>query len=221
MKREQLRESFERVRPREALIQSTLEKIHAQQARGPVEQTEGKWTLGFVTRLASAACALLLVIGVGIVFAKNGMLPTDEVVPVDERTTPMTIDSNRNGDDMAEPEDGVLVGCEEMIAAARAYGTDWAVFSATVDAVYFKSETVGIATLCPITIADRSLKGESAVWTDEKNNSLTVCFDANDAEMHALLANMGDVLVGLHTEERDGETVWVIHEAYAEDVPVE
>lgn len=221
MKREQLRESFARIRPSEALIQSTLDKIHARQAEGTVKPTERKWTLGFVTRLASAACALLLVLGVGIVFAKNGMLPTDTVVPADERTTPMTIDSNRHGDETAQPEDGVLIACEDMIEAARAYRTDWAVFTAAVDAVYFKSETVGIAMLRPNTVADRSLNGESVVWTNDGNDALAVCFDANDIEMRALLENMGNVLVGVHAENRGGEMVWVIHEAYAEDVPVE
>lgn len=215
MKKEQLRASFARIQPREALVQATLERICEQRARGAVDGK--RQSLGFATRLATAACALLLVIGVGVMAARNGLLPSSDAVLAsdDERTAPLTVDGqSAEGDAAVEPQSG-FVGCEDMIAAARGYGSDWAVGSATVEGVYLAE---GMVTLRMTAVADHAAS-EGAAWSE--GDALVAYFDTNNAELCALMTDMGDVLAGLHVEQRDGTEVWVIHEAYAEVATVE
>ena len=133
----------------------------------------------------------------------------------------MTVDSDSNSDETTLTGDSTVVGGEEMIAAAKTHGADWAVFGAVVEAVSFPSADKGNVILCPITIADESVGGKGAVWLSGAQELPVASFDASDEALYALMTNMGNVLVGVHAEEHDGETVWVIHEAYAEDVPVE
>ena len=218
MKKEQLRESFARIQPREALVLATLEKIQEQRQRG--ESAQRKLSLGFMTRLAAATCALLLVIAVGVVAAKNDMIPSSVVVPSEnERSTPMTADcQDPSGDAVISDCASELVGCEQMIETARAYGTDWAVFAATVD---YLNIADGRVALRPLAIADKSESASDVAWTSEEQDDLMVCFDVSDAELCGLMINMGNVLVGIHAEERDGEVLWVLHEAYAQVEPIE
>ncbi len=214
MKRQELRDCFDRIRPREELIRSTLERINGrEEARSAARVMP---TYAFATRLAGALCALLLLIGIGVLVGRDAIVAPDTLPASDERMAPMTIDGQKDG---GEPTAGgaVLVGCEQMIEDAKAYGSAWAVCSATVDAVYFKSETEGIATLSLQTVADCSVSD----WTDGEQ-TLVAAFDAVSEDMRALVDRMGEeVLVALHTESRDGESVWVIHEVQFTVSPVE
>lgn len=219
MKRQELRACFDRIQPREELIRSTLEKIRGvQENKQPVRTMP---TYAFATRLVGAACALVLLVGVGVSLGRDVVTAPDTLLVQDERISPMTADAM---DGVATPREvtvgGELVGCEEMIETAKSLSTDAAVCTAVVDAVYFKSATEGFATIRPLTVAE----GSNADWTDAVDGELTLvaAFDADNEEMRSLLDLMGsEVLVGLHTETRDGETVWVIHEMHAQEQAIE
>lgn len=217
MKRQELRACFDRIQPREELIRSTIVQVNAaREGKRPARATSG---YSFVMRLASAACALLLLIGLAFTLDRD-VITSPEVLPTpSERVSPMTADAM---DGVKEPREvvsgGALVGCEEMLATAQAFGTDFAVCTVVVDAVYFKSESEGFATLRPITIAD----GCSSTWLSDGTQAVIAAFDASDAALRSMVDLMGsEVLVGLHTEMRDGETVWVIHELHTQVSAVE
>jgi hypothetical protein len=219
MKRQELRACFDRIQPREELIRSTLEGI-----RGVQENNHPVCTMptyAFATRLAGAACALVLLVGVGVSLGRNVVVAPDALLVQDERVSPMTADAM---DGVTAPREvtvgGELVGCEDMLKTAKSLSADAAVCTAAVDAVYFKSETEGFATIRPLAVAD----GSYADWIDAVDGELTLvaAFDATNEELRSLVDRMGsEVLVGLHTETRDGETVWVIHELHAQETAVE
>lgn len=220
MKRQELRVCFDRIQPREQLIRSTLDRIHGvQEGNRPARVMP---TYAFATRLVSAACALVLLVGIGVSLGKDAITAPDMLPAQNERVSPMTADAM---DGVVEPREvvngGELVGCEAMIETAKGFGSAFAVCSAVVDAVYFKSETEGYATLRPVTVAD----GSATDWTSEEAvgaQTVVVAFDASDEQMRSLIDQMGgEVLVGLHTETRDGESVWVIHEMHLQQHPVE
>lgn len=216
MKRQELRACFDRIQPREELIRSTLSRVHAAQEERPTPASSG---YSFMMRLAGAACALVLLIGIGVSLGKDAITAPDVLPASDERMTPMAVGDEREGQDKTPTADAaVLVGCEQMVEQAKSYASDWMVCSAMVDAVYFKSETEGVATLRPQTLADGSANDFSA------DDELTVvaAFDASDDALGAMVDQMGsEVLVGLHVETRDGESVWVIHEMHVPETPVE
>ncbi len=80
MKEHDLRQALDQIRPDETLIHTTIEKVHAQQYKNAVKRAENSaksfgrspaFRYAFAARLASATCALLLVIGMGIAVGKN------------------------------------------------------------------------------------------------------------------------------------------------------
>lgn len=222
MNKQQLRACFDSIRPSEKLVCDTLERIQTrrQGEQSPVRRMPA---YAFATRLAAAACALVLLIGIGVTVGKDAVIAPEVVPAADERISPMVADAlDGVGKPPAIEHEGELVGCEDMIAAAASYGGDYAVFSATVEAMYFVGEGEGIIALRPVTVAQKNVSGEHPGWVSDEVTTLAVHVDLSDAAWQEMLLNSvgGDALVGVHAEQREQEMVWVLHDLNARVEPV-
>lgn len=224
MNKQQLRNCFDKIRPREALIEMTLNRVHRQQTQAQfasVKDTSARpmSRLAFATRLASTACALALVIGMGIAMGKDAVTaPSVKTNDGGRSVTPMALTSADDEPAVRTPSVvGAFTGCEQMIAAAADYETDRAVFSATVEAVYFTNETEGIIVLYPETIAARQISANGPGWVSD-DGTLAAHVVLTDADREMLLNSVGScALVGIHAEQRETEMSWVVHEIYPEN----
>ena len=222
MNRQELRACLDRIQPREQLIRTTLDQIHAaQEGKRPVRAASG---YAFGMRLASAACALLLLIGVALSLDMDTITAPVQLPTQDERVSPMTADAMDGVTETpAVVTDVEVTGCEDMIARAAAYGTDYAVLIAAAEALYFPNANEGVVSFRPITLVDGQITNGALDTTAEESTAIAACVDLNDAALQAMLSNAvgGEVLVGLHVETRGEESVWVVHEMYLQESAVE
>ena len=88
MKKNDLRASLDKIKPREELICSTIEKINdKKRAREARFNLQG---FSFSTRLVGALCSLALVFCIGFAVAKQNTVPATRTIGQLEATTPMT-----------------------------------------------------------------------------------------------------------------------------------
>lgn len=229
MNKQQLRDCFDKIRPSEALVEKTMQRVREQQTQLAATKNTSVLRMpryAFATRLASAACALMLLVGIGVTVGKN--VVTSPAMPSDDAesrgATPMTVEPMNGADLVVEPSNvSSIVGCEQMISTAQGYATDWAVFSATVDAMYFVDESEGVMVLRPDTVADKQLSTEQPGWVSDSEEMLTAHVALTNSDWQTILSDAvgGRVLIGMHVEIRAGEAVWVIHELYSELEPVQ
>ena len=222
MKRQELRVCLDRIQPREQLIRSTLDQIHAVQAGKRSARAASGYAFGM--RLAGAACALLLLIGVAMSLDMDVITAPVQQPAASERVSPMTADAMVGVEETpVASEDEVVVGCEDMIVRATAYETDYAVMVAAAEALYFPNASEGIVSFRPISVVDHRGGDEALDPATETSTVIAACIDLNDAALLAVLSDAvgGEVLVGIHVETRNGETVWVVHEMYLQESVVD
>ena len=208
MKEHELKRCFERIKPREQLIDDTLCRVHELQnekVRSRVRRTSFDWS--FATRLASAACALLLVVGVGISLGTAGNLPHKDDVSKTSAVEPMDIGHGEQPGDVVSPD--APYDLEGMSERAAELADDWAVLDAVIDmATGDGSIVLSVAEVCDGAGGRIVPDGEA-----DQQPTLLAYFDASNAQMQALFDAVGGrVLVGVHAEQREGSPVWVIHE---------
>ena len=213
MKRKELRDCFESIWPRAQLIKTTLERVHAVQY-GRAAASRPTWSYAFATRLATAACALLLVLGIGVYVGRNGNLLSVADARGGDIPTPMNIKdataldpAPSNGDASA-----LLEQCEDMITRAKVYGSDFAVLSATVDAVYFvDAAKQGMDGRCAVVLCPRTVVHATETVADslDTEDSLIAYAALSDGLINAISS---DLLLGMHAEQGTDGPVWVIHE---------
>lgn len=200
MNKQQLKQCFGQIKPREQLITETIQRVHALQYNKatPVRRTAPNFA--FATRLATAACALLLVVGIGIGIGTTGGLlntarDTDTPTPTDIHGEPSDASPDQTSDE---------INREAMIARAAEQGTDWAVLEAVID----KATGDGNIALTVSEVVDGTID-----WSADGPMTLQAHFDVANEQLHALFDSVGDrVLVGMHVEQCDGSPVWVLHE---------
>ncbi|MBR0443646.1 MAG: hypothetical protein IIX15_04830 [Clostridia bacterium] len=207
MKGQQLKQCFDRVRPREELVEATLARVHALQMKKQQERDRRvSFDWGFATRLASAACAFLLVLGVGVGIGRTIGLPhTADPREADEPAPMDVVQEQTYG--VVSPD--VPHDVASMSERAAHMADDWAVLDAVIDmAAGDGSVILHVSAVC-----DSSNDGIVIDSTADGQPTLLAYFDAGNEQMQSLFDAVGSsVLVGLHTEQREGSPIWVVHE---------
>lgn len=217
MKEQDLRRCFAKIKPSESLVSDTIRRIGEAE-----EKRSARSSFRFSYRLASAVCALVLVLGLGVAVLYNPtMIPKSYET---ESASPMSLVSGRNVNEGAAteptvtPNDDVL---SRMTGDARSAGGeygDYAVFFGNLDGCYFDGVTPedaehGVMYHCTLTftVNEEDLtasSGATALFIDEGAIRADVyVYDADTMDM--ILGSCADhVYVRLAVER--GE--WVVEE---------
>ena len=140
MKEQELKECFSKIRPSEKLVSRTLDRLESERNAA---NSRVRFMRGFSYRLASAMCALLVVLGLGAAVIVNPAMIPKETDGAREASE-MSFVSGRNTSDtndgiMTVSSDEAIV--ESMVNEARLQGRDFAVFAGSVDGCYFGGVT--------------------------------------------------------------------------------
>ena len=205
MRKEELYASLARIQPSEELICSTINKINEQ--RLGIREKKSMPTFAFAYRLASALCALVLVVGIAL--SAQPMLSSDS-----------TGDLGRNADGslLSEGADATPAAYgideSEMLAGVgRLQYDSWAVAEGNVSAVLFgelsDSERADGAIFKCVAQIDVSCIRDSALSdADEPTGSINATIAFYDAESaNGFISLSGEDVAFLLTEQ-DGE--WII-----------
>ena len=208
MKEQDLRRCFSKIKPSERLVNDTIRKI------GEAEESRStRPAFRFSGRLASAMCALVVVLGLSVAVLYNPtMIPKS---PESEGAAEMALASGRTviQDTAAEPtvshDANVLT---RMASDAEKAGGEYAVFFGSLDGCYFGDVTEedaerGVIYHCTLTFTVGTATEESfAAAGDALQADVYVC-DADTMDT-ILSSTAGYVYVRLTRD--DGE--WVVEE---------
>lgn len=220
MKKQQLRDSFDKIRPSEELVDTTLDRIHAVQS-GESEKPRRVFNYGFAARLATAACALVLLVGVGASLGRFVITPPDQVQIVEGRENVPTYEITPNA--------VKIISAENYIGRAKAQGGEWAVAEAEVETVYYlnltdEQKSVGVIQSCAVAlseikIAETNASEEHTVPVGKAEEMFAAQISlTEEADVTRIMNAIGStVLVRLHVSDPSGEIVWTIEEFYVED----
>ncbi len=207
MKEHELKQCFDRIRPREELVTATLERVHAlqnKQMRERERRVSFDW--GFATRLASAACAFLLVLGVGIGIGRTNGLP--HAADYREADVPAPLDIEPE-----QPHSTVSPDAPHDVASMSARAAELADTWAVLDAAIDMAAGDGSIILCVSEVCNSSLDGIVIDSTADGRPTLLAHFDASNEQMQSIFDAVGArVLVGVHAELREGSPIWIVHE---------
>ena len=213
MKKEELKASLDRIQPREELINSTLAKVHEQQAKEHRKQTKETTFFPAVyqrgLRLAGAVCAFALVFSIGFAVARLG--GTDPI------TTPNGPGAKLAGTldtDNVSNNYGVHTATYSLIGA-----DEWIALRGNVTTLHFSDLTedelaMGALAGGKVTISVQSIEGRSEELSRKTiSTEITADFLLYDTESLNLLVNASesDLLIRLIPTEEDG---WEIHDFF-------
>lgn len=202
MKKEELKASLGRIQPREELVNSTLARIHEQQAqeRSSTIQRGGFFPAVYNRglRVAGAVCAFALVFSIGFAVAKlGGVDPT--VTPVDPSAR---LAGTLDTDVVNNPSLAMFSLGEE----------EWIAVRGNVDSLRFvdlteEQSAMGAVASAEVTIAVKSIEGRSEEFSRETiNREITATVLLYDTEtINALVnASTSDLLIRLMPIDNDG-----------------
>lgn len=208
MKEQDLRRCFSKIKPSERLVNDTIRKI------GEAEESRStRPAFRFSGRLASAMCALVVVLGLSVAVLYNPtMIPTAQDA---ESASPMSLVSGRAAED--EISDSTALSHDanvltRMASDAEKAGGEYAVFFGSLDGCYFGDVTEedaerGVIYHCTLTFTVGAASEESfAAAGDALQADVYVC-DADTMDT-ILSSTAGYVYVRL---TRDGGE-WVVEE---------
>ncbi len=198
MKKNDLRTAIGGIRARDELIADTMDKI----ARYRTEQCESRGAshrrFGLGLRIASAACAFALVVGVGLFIGLRGNNPN----VISDMNDPKTVDNNdANTPDTYSNKKEL----SELREIAQGIDGDWMIVWATVESCMMSD---GVATV-GLTVGDFLAYSEgfdfdneniSAEFTTDSQNELDGIIESLTSQRYFLLS--------LDTES--GEDCWII-----------
>ena len=232
MKETDLRRAFASITPDESLIRATIEKVQAQQYANAAQKAAAlaqptrklsAYTLAY--RLAGAACALLLVLGMGISLSKDVTQPalTPDAAAYSRTqfndVSPAAYAADEAIEEQADtptaPAYGELAR-EQIIARAATLPSDWLVVDAELCGCYVLPTQEDSAPVCTLSLdkvsvvehADRESAQALAQTVGESASIPAVQMTfANAEEQNALLNLFGSRLCLILRV--DGETLCV------------
>ena len=214
MKKEEIFASFEKIQPDEKLIRETLDRIELQK----VKQERKLSFFSASHKLASAMCALAIVICVGIFAGKDTLISPVEDTP--DAYAPSSFALNalpKEADDeplaSEEPDDKSSDAAEQagatLLSRAAELSGDWQVVQGTLDGIYFTPDENG-TTKCLTAITLEKVLGFNG---DSKLSLANGCISASTSSEVDIASAMGSrVCVILTATEQSGETVWQIND---------
>ncbi len=210
MDKQQLRRCFDRIKPSEALIRTTCNRI--EEARKDKTAMSQRRSYGFAYRLATTACALLLVVGVGVTLGKDAAHNPNTAQSQDiDRVVPFNADGNQESPATSSNEPQTAI-CTAMIERARAQGDEWLVITAYLDAVSTKQNESKDGFDYTVMVSSQQIVASdpngSFIFSDDEACSLTENIAA-DTIMNAVGSR---VHLRLRAEQQAGKTVWTVQE---------
>lgn len=208
MKQEELKSTLGRIQPREELIQSTLNKIHEQQAQKSVStRRSNPFSAAYHRgmRLAAAACAFVLVFSMGFAVAKLG-----NVTPVDPGD-PASIDMNAMLDTENVQNDHLRIASYGLIPEE-----EWLIVRGQIRSVRFRDLTeenkaMGAIASVELDITVRAIEGRSEEFSRKSiSPALTATILVYDTESLNLLVDTSSPELMIHLIPTEGDG-WDIH----------
>lgn len=227
MKKEELRAALRQIKPDEKLISSTLEKIEKQKKR----QTYRSSFFTVSYKLASAMCALIAVICIGVFIGKDAIISPVEDTPDTYSHSPFVMSplpkeaeddsafALDEGSDDTSSESIELATAELLCRAGEAEG-DWQVVQGQIDGVYFvpAEENEDVASnKCLIAIRIEKIHGASdpssntdiATLTDEYVSAI-IGLDGSSSLQELADAIGSHICAILTPTEQNGDVNWQI-----------
>ena len=214
MKEQDLKRCFSKIKPSESLVSDTIRKIN--EAEGKQSARAG---FRFSYRLASAMCALVLVLGLGVAVLYNPtMIPKAHE---GESESPMSLVSGRamtddvSTESAVTPDESVL---SRMVSEAAAAGDDYAVFFGDLDGCYFGDVTPedverGVMYHCTLTFTANADDLTSSVGADVPyidEGSIQADVYVYDTDTMDMITNSAAGRVYVRLANEHGE--WVVEE---------
>ncbi len=207
MKKNQLKNSLGRIRPREELIRDTILKVEAQKIQGRETRTLLSPVFSKGIRIAGAFCALALAVGIGFALAGN-----DKPVTVEPPTRTL-----------AEIETNECTGADyASFTFEEETPSGWIIVTGNADSLAFiepsdEEKAAGYTKKAEITFsADKMLEKSASIEVDldkvSTSLTLTVCFEDDEEATGFSNLTTGELILRI-TPKADGS--WYVVEAGA------
>ncbi len=133
MKKQDLKQCFDKIVPSDELVSDTVSKVENSARR------ESRRGFALSYRLASAVCALVLVLGLGVFALRDpAMIPLDAS---SSRGSAAAVRSRSASNDAVPAAHTTLDAAIDMADRAYAQGGEWAVLAGNLDGCYFNGAT--------------------------------------------------------------------------------
>ena len=206
MRKEELCASLAKIQPSEELICSTINKINEQ--RLGLKKRRSMTTPMFASRLASAVCALLVVIGVAFYVQPSLSLQSE---PIDSSTR-SGMDGSPYGEEVTPSGSHGVDESEILSSVARLEYSDWAVVEASVDMCLFAPADEGALYTCILQLGISRVADSDSVSIDalavDTPISATLSFYDEEAA-NSFFALSDENVSFLLTE---GESAWQVED---------
>ncbi len=206
MKAHELKHALGRIRPDDALVNDTIERIRLYKTAEKTETREAS-RLSFAMRLAPSLCALALLAGVFFTIDKTPLFPSEnaELPDVVEQRGVATFDIPVGTD--IEAYGVALVG-----ARSHTVSTVSKISSCYFLEVSQEEAEQGIMYSCAVQLTPISVTAAEGVEApDEGQAILARAQFGDDKSINDFVSLIGGTLnVELFSEEENGETVWYI-----------
>lgn len=201
MKKEELRNTLHQIQPDEALIRRTLDGIHEKRNIRPPR----KFTVSSMYKLAGAMCALILIVGVGIMIPYMNVNPSD--TPGSD-VQPGVIDyPAKNGTDETGKIDADEAA-EKLILQASELEENWVLIEGTMGDIYFRSSENGIfdcaVAIRSVTVRESSQSGTMSIPNSGEDIIAKISF-TDDIEMEKFPELLGSKICVILTPCDDKE----------------
>ncbi len=209
MKQEELKSTLGKIQPREELIQSTLNRVHEQQAQ---KLTSARRSAFFPAvynrgmRLAGAVCAFALVFSMGFAVAKlGGGNPADTKEPLSVNMMATLDTENVNNDNLRIASFGLIPAEEWMVVRGR-------VSSIRFLEMTEENKAMGAIASIELGITATNVEGRSEVFSRTNvNSALTATILIYDTDSLNLLVDTSAPELLIHLIPTEGEG-WDIHD---------
>jgi len=215
MKKSDLRETFGSLHARDEQISRVMESVAARKQKAENKPAMSRFNFGM--RLATAACAFMIVIGLGVHAFTNELFKEPEAVDhsiqrANETDGNVALlaqnDENNNSHDPADKTDLLA----ELLAESDQINGDWAIIRGTANAFYFAGgEVENGAYHCIIAVSvENTEKTSDGIEVNENEIVADVTF-ASDDELNEFTDSISSTAAFLIVKNgSDSDTAWTV-----------
>ncbi len=204
MRKEELCASLAKIQPSEELICSTINKINEQ--RLGLKKRRSMTTPMFASRLASAVCALLVVIGAAFYVQPSLSLQSE---PIDSSSR-SGMDGSPYSEDITPLDSHSMDASLLLSSIARLEYSDWAVVEASVDMCLFAPADEGALYTCILQLGAVRVADSDSSHSFEEGAPISATVSIYDEETANRLFSLSDENVSFLLTA--GEDTWQIED---------
>ena len=209
MKKSDLRSTLGTIHAREEQIASVMERVAARSQTA--ERKTAMSGLSFGMRLGAAACAFMMVVGLGVYAFSNGLFTSPDAVDYGvQRTNEENTDTENtdNSHDSADETDTLVA----LLAESEKIDGGWAIIRGTANAFYFAGgEVESDMYRCIIAVSvELTEKTSDGIVISESEIAADVTF-VGDAELNEFTNSISSTVTLLIEKNDDGcDTAWTV-----------